>query len=144
MALLLAAGLLETAAVWLPDQETSQLRELERTRQRLTQQTTRLGSYSGLVPRVSQSGERRWTGPLTKRGNRFLRWAMVLAAQHFSRVKATKNLSPGKWYYHLAFQHGPNVAKVALARRMLDIIFAMLRDGTEFDPTRLTGADTQS
>ena len=44
MALLLAAGLLETAAVWLPDQETSQLRELERTRQRLTQQTTRLGN----------------------------------------------------------------------------------------------------
>ena len=37
---------------------TDQLRELERTRQRLTQQTTRLGSYSGLVPRVSQSGER--------------------------------------------------------------------------------------
>ncbi|GAI58639.1 unnamed protein product, partial [marine sediment metagenome] len=42
LAWLLAAGLLETAAVWLPDETTEQLRELERTRQRLTQQTTRL------------------------------------------------------------------------------------------------------
>ena len=36
---------------WLPDETTEQLRELERTRQRLTQQTTRLGNAlrAGLV-----------------------------------------------------------------------------------------------
>ena len=100
-----------------------------------------LRSYSGLVPRISQSGQRRYSGPLTKRGNRFLRWAMVLAAQHFGRLKATENLALRKWYGHLVWKHGRNPAKVALARRLLDIIFAMLRDGVEFDPARLAVAD---
>jgi len=122
LAWLLAAGLLEGAEVWVADEATAQLRELEHTRQRLTQQTTWLrNSLAAIAEQVK-----------------------VLAAQHFSRVTATKNLSPRKWYYHLVYKHGPNVAKVALARRMLGIIFAMLRDGTEFDPTRLTGADAQS
>jgi len=99
-----------------------------------------LRSYSGLVPRVSQSGERRWTGPLTKRGNRHLRWAMVLAAQHFTRSRTTKQLAVMKCYYHHLHKHGPNPAKVAVARRLLNIILAMLRANTEFDRTRLARA----
>ena len=95
-----------------------------------------LRSYSGLVPRVYQSGEQQHTGPLVPHGNRHLRWALVLAAQNFARSRQTRELSLLSWYRQQVYSHGPNPAKVALARRLLNIIFAMLRDGTSFDPAR--------
>lgn len=97
---------------------------------------TALRGYSGLVPRVEQSGGKLRTGPLTKRGNRRLRRIMILAAQHFVQVKASRDLSLRKWYARQVFRHGPNPAKVAVARRLLNIIFALLRDQTAFDASR--------
>jgi transposase len=41
---------------------------------------SKLAGYSGLCPRVYQSGERDLRGPLAKRGPRYLRWALVEAA----------------------------------------------------------------
>jgi transposase len=40
----------------------------------------KLVGYSGLCPRVYQSGERDQRGPLAKQGPRYLRWALVEAA----------------------------------------------------------------
>jgi len=99
-----------------------------------------LRSYSGLVPQVKQSGDRSFTGPLTKAGNAHLRRAMVLAAQHFAASRATRDLRLRRWFGRLVYAHGANPAKVALARRLLDIIFAMLRDQTTFDTQRYARA----
>ena len=96
----------------------------------------KLRGYSGLVPLVRQSGERRYTGPLKKRGNHRLRWALVMAAGHFAASTKTRELSlTARYRYHI-YKHGPNPAKVALARRLADIIFAMLRDHSVFEPER--------
>ena len=96
----------------------------------------KLRGYSGLVPLVRQSGERRYTGPLKKRGNHGLRWALVMAAGHFAASTKTRELSlTARYRYHI-YKHGPNPAKVALARRLVDIIFAMLRDLTLLDSAR--------
>jgi transposase len=97
---------------------------------------TALRGYSGLVPKVDQSAGKLRTGPLTKRGNRRLRRIMILAAQHFVQVKATRDLSLRKWHARQVFRHGPNPAKVAVARRLLNIIFALLRDQAAFDASR--------
>src|SRR6266511_3778133 len=42
----------------------------------------KLAGYTGLCPRVYQSGERDLRGPLAKQGPRYLRWALVEAATH--------------------------------------------------------------
>src|SRR5438067_8186178 len=42
----------------------------------------KLAGYTGLCPRVCQSGERDLRGPLSKQGPRYLRWALVEAATH--------------------------------------------------------------
>ncbi len=42
----------------------------------------KLAGYSGLCPRVYQSGDRDLRGPLVKQGPRYLRWALVEAAAH--------------------------------------------------------------
>jgi transposase len=96
-----------------------------------------LRSYSGLVPTVHQSGERRHTGPLVTRGNRFLRRALVLLAQHVACSKALRGTALTRTYYRHLHRHGPNPAKVALARKLCDILFAMWRDRTDFDLQRM-------
>jgi transposase len=101
----------------------------------------KLRGYTGLVPRVEQSGETHRTGPLVREANRFLRWALIQVAQNFSRSKQTQDLRVIRNYQQKVFAHGRNPAKVNLARRLTNIIFAMLRDGTEFDPAMLAHAD---
>src|SRR5438045_9773164 len=42
----------------------------------------RLAGYTGLCPRVNQSGDKDRRGPLTKHGPTYLRWAMLEATMH--------------------------------------------------------------
>ena len=95
-----------------------------------------LRGYSGLVPSVSQSGESSRTGPLTRLGNVYLRRSMVLGAQGFIWSAQTEGLRLRSWRGRLAQRRGPNPARAALARRLLTIIHAMLRDRTPFEPGR--------
>ena len=67
----------------------------------------KLIAYAGLVPRVSQSGERSQTGAPSKAGSRTLRWAAVEAAH-----QAWRPSNP--WHAHylrVAARHGKNPAK---------------------------------
>ena len=96
-----------------------------------------LRSYARLVPQVHQSGARSHTGPLVKRGNRYLSRIMVLVAQHFSWWQGLAATTLKRRYRRCRDKHGANPAKVALARDLCDIVWAMLRAGTEFDARRL-------
>jgi transposase len=42
----------------------------------------KLAGYTGLFPRVNQSGDKDRRGPLTKHGPTYLRWAMLEATMH--------------------------------------------------------------
>jgi len=42
----------------------------------------KLASYTGLCPRVNQSGEKDLRGPLSKHGPTYLRWALLEATMH--------------------------------------------------------------
>jgi transposase len=46
---------------------------------------TKLAGYTGLCPRVYQSGGKDHRGPLAKNGPKYLRWALIEAATHASR-----------------------------------------------------------
>ena len=48
----------------------------------------KLTGYTGLCPRVVQSGESDRRGPLTKQGPRYLRWALLEATMHALRHPA--------------------------------------------------------
>ncbi|EQD27094.1 Transposase, IS116/IS110/IS902, partial [mine drainage metagenome] len=48
----------------------------------------KLTGYSGLCPRVIQSGDKDWRGPLSKSGPRYLRWALIEAATHACHYSA--------------------------------------------------------
>jgi transposase len=80
-----------------------------------------LCSWAGLTPRVHNSDAVVQHGHITKEGSRYLRSAMVQAATTACRV------SP-KWYRvheHMALRCGRRAARVAVARRLLTVIYFM-------------------
>jgi transposase len=97
----------------------------------------KLAGYSGLCPRVYQSGERDLRGPLSKQGPRYLRWALVEAATHActhpayrDRYQQTKT--------RIGKQRGAKVAQIDLARRLSEAIWHMLSRGETFAPKGAT------
>jgi transposase len=90
-----------------------------------------VASYAGLVPRVSDSGERVRRGHISKEGNRLLRWALVLAA-----TQAARRPGPLRaWYRTVAHRKGKKVARVALARRLAEIVYQVWKEECDYVTT---------
>lgn len=92
----------------------------------------------GLVPREDSSAERRHRGHITKAGPRELRSLLVQAAWACWRSKRSATLRA--WAEQLAARRGRRIAVVALARRLSRLLYALWRDGTTFDVTKLAAA----
>jgi transposase len=86
-----------------------------------------LASYAGLVPRVDQSGGRCRYGRITRAGSPWLRWALVEAAIHRARQRDAL----GRWARQLTMLKGPLKARVAVAHRLCDEVFAAWPRATE-------------
>lgn len=90
-----------------------------------------LYSYAGLVPRVRESaGHKSHTG-ISRCGSPRLRWIMVEAAHTAQRHCP----AAARYFARLRKRKHPHVARVALARKLLGAVFALLRDGVCFDET---------
>ena len=90
-------------------------------------------SYAGLVPSTDQSGDRDTHGHITKRGSAALRTMLCEAAHHAQRPNHP--LHP--YFVRLCAHRGYKMAVVAVAHRLCRILFALLRDGAEFDVAKL-------
>ena len=96
----------------------------------------KLVGYSGLVPRVRQSGESSRTGRLAKAGSPLLRWAAVEAAQHAWRPQNPWH----RLYVDVRKRHGHgNAAKSAVARKMLIAVWHVWSRQQPFKPAALGG-----
>jgi transposase len=94
-------------------------------------------SYLGLVPREYSSGERQRRGRISKAGSVRARSLLVEAALALLRWKTEKTKVLHEWTTRIAQRRGKATAIVALARKLAGIMFAVWRDGTEFDPQLL-------
>jgi transposase len=94
---------------------------------------TKLSGYTGLCPRVYQSGDSDRRGPLSKHGPRYLRWALVEAALHASRHPAYRERYQ-RTRARLGKQRGARVAQVDVARRLAHEIWHMLTRNQPFAP----------
>jgi transposase len=82
----------------------------------------KLVSWVGLAPQVHQSGESNWTGHITRKGSKRARWILGQCAQsarqHDPRMR--------EFYERIERKHGSQKAIVAVARKMLAIMYVML------------------
>ena len=86
-------------------------------------------SYAGLAPRVRQSAGKGKDLGITKEGSPLLRWALVEASW---RV-ISQSMAWERIYERIKKRAGGKKAIVAVARRLLGVMYAMLRDGTNYD-----------
>lgn len=91
-------------------------------------------SYLGLVPREHCSGEKQHRGRISKAGNSRARSLLAEAAWALLRWKTPKAQGLHEWATRIAARRGKATAVVAPARKPAGILFALWRDGTEFDP----------
>jgi len=89
----------------------------------------------GLVPREASSAERRHRGHITKAGPSELRSLLVQAAWVCWRSCRRGPLR--QWTDQLAARRGKRIAVVALARRLSRILFAIWRDDSVFEGSRV-------
>lgn len=92
-----------------------------------------LTSYCGLVPSVFSSGERANYGHITREGRSEVRHAVVQGARAVLRSKNSESRPLRQWYEHIARRRGSKTAVVALARKLVEIIFYVLRDRRPYD-----------
>jgi transposase len=101
----------------------------------------KLAGYTGLCPRVYQSGECDRRGPLAKTGPRYLRWELIEATTHASKHPRYRNRYQ-RTKHRLGKQRGPKVAQVDLARRLAEAIWHMLTHNRPFAPAGATAPMT--
>lgn len=87
-------------------------------------------SYAGLVPRVHQSGNTSYYGRITKEGSKYLRWILVEAVR--VHVRWCPNSKITKHYNKIKKKKGANIAATAAARKLLQVIYHMLKNKEEF------------
>ena len=93
----------------------------------------KLTGYTGLCPRVNQSGEKDRRGPLTKHGPTYLRWALLEATMHALRHPAYSERYQ-RTKRRLGKQRGAKVAQIDIARRLAHAIWHMLSRKEKFAP----------
>jgi transposase len=83
-----------------------------------------LASWAGLTPRHRESDTVVRRGPITKQGSTLVRWAAVEAAQGARNAGwlTTTRARIGE-------RRGRNIATVAVARKLLTLVYYGLRDG---------------
>ena len=95
----------------------------------------KLTGYTGLCPRVIQSGDSDRRGPLSKHGPTYLRWALLEATMH-----ALKHPAYAERYQRnkrrLGKQRGAKVAQIDVARRLAHAIWHMLTRGRDLRSPR--------
>ena len=101
-----------------------------------------LTSYLGLTPgEDSSSGRVRRTG-ITKAGPPMLRQLLTQCAWS---IWIHQSQSPmGQWAAKIAERRGKRVAIVALARKLAGIMYALWRDGSDYDATATADTPTTS
>jgi len=88
----------------------------------------------GLTPRQSSCGGKERLLGISKRGDAYLRCLLVHGARAMIRTAKTKQDRLSQWVMRIATQRHPNVAAVALANKTIRIAWAMMKDGTDYQP----------
>lgn len=93
-----------------------------------------VSAWLGLVPRQSSSGGKPTLLGMSKRGDAYLRTLLIHGARSAIIIAKKKVDNTQGWLSNLLKRRHPNIAAVALANKNVRTVWAMLANGTEFNP----------
>jgi len=88
----------------------------------------------GLTPKQNSSGGKEKLLGISKRGDSYVRCLLVHGARSMISASKGKDDRLSKWVMRIATTRHPNVAAVAMANKTARIAWAMIRNGSNYQP----------
>lgn len=95
---------------------------------------TQITGHIGFFPQIFESGESKKENKISKRGPKYIRWALYIAA-----VSCVRNNRELGHLYHIKRSQGKSSkqALVYVAKKLSHIMLSMLKSGEEYRPERV-------
>lgn len=90
-------------------------------------------AWAGLVPKQNGTGGQVQLGAITKNGNRSIRVMLIHGARTVIQWAGKHDHAQSRWIKALVARRGKNKATVALANKLMRIVWIVLTKHTEFD-----------
>lgn len=99
----------------------------------------KLTGYLGVAPATRETAGKKLKGHglITKEGSALVRSYLIQGVLCIIRSVNKKAKPLQLWYENIRIRKGWKKARVALARKVCEIIFAMIKNGNEYDPSLL-------
>ena len=100
----------------------------------------KLVSYFGIAPKVRQSANRETHGHISKEGSGMVRWLVLQAA--LVGIRMSKGPARGQ-YIGVSRRRGKKIARIAVARKLLGIMYHMMKDEIDYEEFLSRGSNAQ-
>src|SRR4029453_6589545 len=101
-------------------------------------------SYLGLVPPGYSPGEQPQRGRVMRSAHPYVQSLLVQAALRVCRSSDPRVAALRSWAQAIERRRGTKIAIVALARRLARLLYAMWRDGTDYQPAKIRTHQTHT